>query len=411
MNKPSLRFPEFTNEWEPNNLGNLLEFKNGINANKEQYGRGFKFINVLDILNNDYITHDLIVGCVDIDQETANKYQVKFGDILFQRSSETREEVGTANVYLDKEKTATFGGFVIRGAKIKEYDPVFLNVLLKTDFVREQIISKSGGSTRYNVGQEILSSIILYMPSLQEQGKIASLFSLLDIKISQLKRKKYLIEEYKKGLILNVFSQDLRFTDKEGKKFAEWEKMQLSDILFEHLEKNNENKIKEVFSVAKHKGVINQIDHLGRSFSAKEILNYKIVYPGDVIYTKSPTSEFLFGIIKQNLTKRVGVVSPLYGVFRPKTKALGFLLHNYFLSWINTYNYLNPLVKRGAKNTMNIKNSDFLNGAEISLPVDEEEQIKIAAIFEAIDTKINQTQEQIELNENYKLGLLQKMFY
>ena len=54
-NTPKLRFKEFSDDWESRKLGDLLEFKNGINASKEQYGHGKKFINVLDILSNNYI--------------------------------------------------------------------------------------------------------------------------------------------------------------------------------------------------------------------------------------------------------------------------------------------------------------------------------------------------------------------
>lgn len=145
MNIPPLRFPEFKKVWTEKSLSELLEFKNGINASKEQYGKGVKFINVLDILNNDFITHDRIIGSVDVEKNIVDKYPVNYGDILFQRSSETREEVGSASVYLDKDHTATFGGFVIRGRKIGEYDPIFLNKLLKTDASRDSITSKSGG--------------------------------------------------------------------------------------------------------------------------------------------------------------------------------------------------------------------------------------------------------------------------
>jgi len=169
-------------KWEKRKLGELLEFKNGINASKEQYGSGYKFINVLDILNNNFITNDKIIGKVDISETVFTKYSVKYGDVLFQRSSETREEVGIANVYLDKDKSATFGGFVIRGRKIGEYEPTFFNSLLKTDLAREQITSKSGGSTRYNVGQDVLSSVILNFPSLPEQTKIANFLSSIDDK-------------------------------------------------------------------------------------------------------------------------------------------------------------------------------------------------------------------------------------
>ncbi|MBL7978058.1 MAG: hypothetical protein JNN12_06935 [Bacteroidetes Order II. Incertae sedis bacterium] len=130
MNIPQLRFPEFSGEWEKKKLGDLLEFKNGINASKEQYGSGYKFINVLDILNNEFLTHDKILGSVDVSKDIVDRYPVNYGDILFQRSSETREDVGSACVYLDTDNTATFGGFVIRGRKIGDYNPIFLNKLV-----------------------------------------------------------------------------------------------------------------------------------------------------------------------------------------------------------------------------------------------------------------------------------------
>ena len=407
---PALRFSDFGGEWEIKKLGSLLEFKNGINASKEQYGSGVRFINVLDILENDFITYDRILGCVNISSDLLEKYPVNYGDVLFQRSSETREEVGTASVYLDKNRTATFGGFIIRGRKIGEYDPVFLNLLLKTSLSRDQITTKSGGSTRYNVGQEVLSSVQLLFPTSAEQQKIASFFTAIDQKISQLKKKHQLLEQYKKGVMQKIFSQQIRFKDDDGREFPKWERKRLGEILYEHKTLNSKGKFQEVFSVAKQKGVVNQIEHLGRSFSAKDVSNYKVIYPNDVVYTKSPTSDFPFGIIKQNQMKRIGIVSPLYGVFRPVTADLGFLLHNYFLSWINTYNYLNPLVQKGAKNTMNINNKDFLNGAKISLPVSENEQTKIANFLSALDDKIAHTKKMVEHAEHWKKGLMQRMF-
>ena len=78
-----MRFPGFQEDWEVKKLGELLEFKNGINSSKEQYGKGVKFINVLDILNNDFITYANIVGKVDVDSHIMEKFSVQYGDVLF----------------------------------------------------------------------------------------------------------------------------------------------------------------------------------------------------------------------------------------------------------------------------------------------------------------------------------------
>lgn len=190
----------------------------------------------------------------------------------------------------------------------------------------------------------------------------------------------------------------------------DWKPVQLKEILKEHKSRNTKNQVEEVFSVAKEKGVINQIEHLGRSFASEDISNYKVVYPNDVVYTKSPTAGFPFGIVKQNKLDRTGVVSVLYAVFKPKNVELGLLLDIYFSSWINTYNYLVPLVHRGAKNTMNIGNEDFLNGAKIYLPTQKDEQKKITDFLIQIENHIAQLTEKKENLEQYKKGITQKIF-
>lgn len=190
----------------------------------------------------------------------------------------------------------------------------------------------------------------------------------------------------------------------------DWKPVQLKEILKEHKSRNTKNQVEEVFSVAKEKGVINQIEHLGRSYASDDISNYKVVYPNDVVYTKSPTAGFPFGIIKQNKLDRTGVVSVLYAVFKPKNIELGLLLDFYFSSWVNTYNYLVPLVHKGAKNTMNIGNEDFLNGAKIYLPTQKEEQKKITDFLIQIDNRIAQLAEKKENLELYKKGITQKIF-
>ena len=129
---PALRFIEFKGSLNLKYLGEILDFKNGINAEKSQYGSGKKFINVLDIINDAPIYHDSIIGSVEITAKKFEKNNVKYGDVLFQRSSEIREEAGQSNIYLDNSQEATFGGFVIRGRPKVNFNPIYFNYLLKT---------------------------------------------------------------------------------------------------------------------------------------------------------------------------------------------------------------------------------------------------------------------------------------
>lgn len=409
---PKLRFSEFTGEWENKKLGDLLEFKNGINASKEQYGSGYKFINVLDILNNEFLTHDKIIGSVDVTKDIVDRYPVNYGDILFQRSSETREDVGSACVYLDIDNTATFGGFVIRGRKIGEYNPVFLNKLLKTDSARDSITSKSGGSTRFNVGQETLSSVDLLFPSLPEQQKIASFLTVVDDKLQALKKKKSLLEQYKKGLMQKIFSQELRFKDTstslsasdDGKEFPKWEVRKLGEVL--EIQGGFAFK-SNLFNQGKTKviriGDINPIIKLNKFSGAisEEVPDNKYrVKKNDFLMALSGAT---FGKVGKIDDDGIGYINQRVALFKTKQCL------EYFYQLVQTddfKNYINSIPTASAQ--PNISNSDILNYESV-IP-HQTEQTKIANFLSAIDEKINLVSGQIEKMEVWKKGLLQKMF-
>ena len=105
-----------------------------------------------------------------------------------------------------------------------------MNYLLRTAMARKEITSKSGGSTRYNVGQDILSEVKVVLPTLPEQQKIADFLSSADKKIDLLKQKKEKLKEYKKGLLQQIFSQQRRFKDEQGNPFPDWEEKRLGEV-------------------------------------------------------------------------------------------------------------------------------------------------------------------------------------
>ena len=194
LNVPPLRFPEFSGEWYSYPLTDFMSFKNGMNPDAKRFGRGIKFISVMDILNNQFICYDNIRASVEVIEGDIETYGVNYGDILFQRSSETLEDVGQANVYLDR-KPAVFGGFVIRGKSKGNYHPVFFRYLLASPTARKRIIVKGAGAQHFNIGQDGLSRVCLNIPSIQEQEKIAKLFECVDTRIATQNK---IIEDLKK---------------------------------------------------------------------------------------------------------------------------------------------------------------------------------------------------------------------
>ena len=200
LNVPHLRFPEFSGEWEIYPLTDFMSFKNGMNPDAKRFGRGTKFISVMDILNNQFICYDNIRASVEVVDGDIETYGVNYGDILFQRSSETLEDVGQANVYLDS-KPAVFGGFVIRGKSKSNYYPMFFRYLLASPTARKKIIVKGAGAQHFNIGQDGLSKVCLNIPSIQEQEKIAKLFECIDTRIATQNKIIEKLQSLIKGLV------------------------------------------------------------------------------------------------------------------------------------------------------------------------------------------------------------------
>ena len=398
LNAPNLRFPEFEGEWEEHYLSDYLDFKNGLNPKPDKFGKGIKFISVMDILNNAIITNDCIRASVDVSEEELQNFCVGYGDILFQRSSETLEDVGRANVYMD-DKPAVFGGFVIRGKKKAEFNPLFFRDLLASPFARKKIIPMGAGAQHFNIGQEGLNKVKLNFPNLKEQEKIGRFLTLLDKRIATQSKVIDKLQSLIKGIMANL--------QKRGLKNNTWGKISLCDVLAERKELNKQ--LYPVFSVSVSQGVINQIEYLGRSFAAKDTSKYHVVYYGDIIYTKSPTGDFPYGIVKQNYNQEKVAVSPLYGVYVPKSYSIGVFLHEYFKSNVNTYNYLHPLIQKGAKNTINITNQHFLEN-KVAMPLVEQELVRISNLILSLNAKIMLMQYLKDKYGRQKQYLLRQMF-
>ena len=388
---PKLRFKEFKNEWNEITLKKLLSFKNGINGDKDSYGYGIKYISVGDILNNTYITYDKIKGLIDINDKTLKENSVEYGDMVFQRSSETFNDIGQANVYLDKKQIATFGGFVIRGKKIGNYNPLFFNYLLKSPFNRKKVIVKGAGAQHYNISQEELEKIKVNFTVEKEQVKIANLFYSLDKKIELQQRKIEALKIYKKGLIQKMYQKNYN------------NKIKMEKILIQKSIRNTNDENYNVYSVSNKDGFILQTEQFkDRIVASEDTKNYKVVEKDDFAYNPARIN---VGSIARMKKDTKGIISPMYICFKCNEKILPEYLEYFFESSKFTYE-MNKRLEGSVR--MCLSYESMLN-IPIELP-NKNEQEEISKMLNNLSDKIKLEEEKWIKLKKLKKGLLQKMF-
>ena len=393
---PNLRFREFSLPWHQIPIKDLLSFQNGINGVPEQYGKGIKYISVGDILNNDYITYDKIVGSIDISQETLKNYSVTYGDILFQRSSEIKDDIGRTNVYLDKDNTATFGGFVIRGKKIGDYNPSFFSFLLKSPSSRKSIVRLGAGAQHYNIGQENIKTLSFYFPNEIEQVKIANLLSKIDERIQTQIKIINALDSQRKCIFLKVHrAQSL----KKIKIFELGRMIAANNLSKDELSiKGNECILYgELFT--KYNLYIDNV------ISKTEKIDNAIISSGNDILFPTSTTVDAFSLIKPSALIKKGVI--LGGdMFSIKLKDD---YNPIYISCLINFIYRKKFASKTQGSTIiHLHYSDIKN--EVIEICDYEIQCKIANLIESITEKLKVEEELLNLLYIQKSYLLQNMF-
>src|SRR6185312_7299146 len=188
-----------------------------------------------------------------------------------------------------------------------------------------------------------------------------------------------------------------------------WSITKLNYLLFEAKHRNRSLELgpQDVLSVSGEHGCVNQIEFMGRSYAGASVKDYHVVERGDIVYTKSPLKKNPFGIIKENKGRR-GIVSTLYAVYHPSPDCCPTYLDHFFSVDFNLNSYLQPIVRKGAKNDMKVNNADVLKG-DICVP-DLPEQRKIAACLDSLDALIAAQGRKVEALRVHKRGLMQWLF-
>ena len=268
----------------------------------------------------------------------------------------------------------------------------------------DKVIERCTGTSYPAINSTDLSNIEISFPTLTEQTKIAEFFTAIDAKIQALKKKKSLLENYKKGVMQKLFSQELRFKDENGEEFADWEEMKLGDVLIKNSTKNKDQKYNLVQSVSNKHGFINQDEMFeDRRVASKDTSNYYVIEKNHFAYNPSRID---VGSLAYKYDDEISVISPLYISFKANND---FVSDAYLLSWFYSERFIKQMNSSFEGSVRNTLSYESLVKIDIAFPK-EKEQIKISNFIVELENRLSVSDNQITQTEQYKKGLLQKMF-
>ena len=379
MNVPKLRFKEFTDEWQKKTLDDIIS-NSSKKYNPLTSNINYPCIELESISSNS----GTILNTFNSLKQKSIKNIFKKDDILF----------GKLRPYLRKYWYANFDG--VCSSEIWVFNNKlglnkYLYYLIQTNkFIL--IANNSTGSKMPRADWKFIKSQNFYVANIQEQNKIANFLSTVDKKISNLENIITTLEKQKKGLLQQIFNQEIRFKDENGNNYPDWEKKKLGDLFT----------IKAGGDISKE------------NFSEQYSTEFK--YP---VYANALTNDGLYGysniykIDKPSITVtgrgiNVGFALSRKPFYYPIVRLLvlipnvnvNFTFFTEAINFIHIFNESTGVPQLTAPQ---------LSKVNIFVPTIKE-QNKIGYLFDKLNEKINNQKAQLEHWKQIKKGLLQQMF-
>ena len=388
---PKLRFKEFSDEWKEKKLGEILKIFNGYAfSSKDNQNSGAILLKIANVDINKMKQEELSFLPLTY-LEKFSKYILKKGDIVIAltRPLLNRQlKIAEIDDFFDNSLLNQRVGKI----ETNENKKFIYNIFQKNNYIKEIEINISG-SDPPNLSTENIKDIILNIPSIQEQEKIANFLSSVDKKISLTEEKLELFREYKKGVMQKIFSQELRFKDNNGNDYPEWEEKKLGEISEisaggdidkkNFLEKQNKEFIYPVYA---------------NTLEKKGLYGYSNIYKisGESITVTARGNIGIANYRKENYF-------PIVRLLVIKMNEIKYSL-KYFTYFINTIKIIKEVT--GVPQLT----APQLREYKVFFPTSLEEQQKIADFLSSIDSKIESIEKELEGLKEFKKGLLQQMF-
>ncbi len=389
---PNLRFSEFTIDKQYNNyrkysFEDIFIFSTGKNIKQREASPEFE----IPCVRYGELYHmygEVIYEVINKTNLPSNELLFSKGDeILLPSAGEDPLDIGSASA-LPFENIAIGRTInVLRPKFSLLYSPIFVSFYIN-QHLKKKISSLAKGVSISNVYNSDLKKLNIILPHLVEQQKIATFLSAVDKKIQQLTRKKELLETYKKGVMQQLFSREIRFKDKDGKDFPEWEEKELGEVL-QYLQPT--------------KYIVKNTEY-DNSYPTPVLTAGKTFLLGFTKETRNIYNENFPVIIFDDFTTAIQFVN---FPFKVKSSAMKILIANGKVNMKFIYEAMLQIrFEIGGHSRHWISKYSFLT---IPFPCIQEQQ-KIADFLSAIDRKTETVQQQITKTQSFKKGLLQQMF-
>ncbi|MDB1275325.1 restriction endonuclease subunit S [Bifidobacterium bifidum] len=405
---PAIRFAGFTDPWEQRKLGDVADIKTGpfgTLLHAEDYVDDGIPIVTTEHFKTGVLPKDK-EGIPQVSEEDAKRleqYRAKEGDILFSRVGSVD---ANAQVFAGQDGWL-FSGRVLRARPdLTLVSSAYLHYELETEEVKSSVISRAVGGTMASINTEILFQTPIFIPAkMTEQNKIGSTCARLDSLITLHQRKYDKLVVFKKSMLEKMFPKDgesvpeIRFAG-----FTDpWEQRKFGELYRPVSEKND-------LSFGRDKAISVANMYFNPAVYVTEdsyLATYNVMRLGDIAFEGNRSKRFAHGRFVEN-TIGDGIVSHVFKVFR-------HVGDNYDLSYwkhaINNEKLMKDVLTRSTKaSTMmhELVTADFLE--ELTLVPSLNEQRAIGAAIDSIDNLITLHQRKLELLQNIKKSLLDKMF-
>ena len=369
---PDLRFSEFKEDWNELKFSKLIELISGQHLSPNEYS--------LDSGEIPYFTgpSDFTNDVVKLTKWTSfsGKFAQK-GDILI-----TVKGNGVGEMLFLHLPCVAMGRQLMAIRPIKVVGEIIYQKLYT---YRQQLQALASGNVIPGLSRPDILGTKICLPSIDEQEKIASFLGAVDMRLTQLRRKRELLQTYKRGVMQKIFSQGIRFKQDDGSNFSEWEEKRVADI---------------ATNISS-----------GRSKVSKDFGDYPI-YGSTGIIGKSEIGDYsgeaiLIARVGANAGK-ISFASGVYGVTDNTIIVNAKSSYNIYLLRIQLeIERLNLMVFGSGQPLIT---GTQIKKLQLVCPESIKEQVKIVNFLTAIDRKIEAISQQIDLTEQFKKGLLQKMF-